>query len=390
MTVGPRIITDKSFIQTLNGDIIDEMTLYFTPTSLPTLISEIIADLKLPRKKDGRIAEVIVQQLAAKMGGAHGAQPPPLRSLVVGDLHGQTPPLNGYTLPVMNGTPGVASNASGTQLLVSQIPQQEMWARWEAGDFSTDDDATATAWRAAIAATDLEAERDRWKPFAEQLGNPNSLETAVEAVDRVMADPSRKVQADLINVALTAVRGDMRDKTSASNYFVGLPKGVLLRDYAPFAAHVSRLYLCFAVGLARGFIGTRPSNTIDLQYLLYAPFCRVLVSNDRLFRSLWQAGAVTSEGEFVWGEDFKADLKARNDWRRTLTFEQWQAHHAVHGQWPAPIEGSIVSRLWERHVPWWPRGGGSDGPNVGKHIDDIDDPLLKAAIAAMEKLRKQL
>jgi hypothetical protein len=390
MIVGPRIITDKSFIQTLNGDIIDEMTLYFTTTSLPALISEIIADLKLPAKKDGRIAEVIVQQLAAKMGGAHGAQPPPLRSLVVGSLHGRNSQMNGYTLPVMNGTPGVASNASGSQLVVSQIPQQEMWARWKAGDFSTDDDAAATAWREAIAATDLEAERDRWKPFAGQLGNPNSLESVVEAIDGVMGDPSRKVQADFINVALTAVRGDMRDKTSASNYFIALPKGVLLRDYAPFAAHVARLYLCFAVGLARGFIGTRPSNTIDLQYLLYAPFARVVVSNDKLFRSLWNAGAVTSKGEFVWGDDFKADLKARNDRRRAMTFDEWTAHRALHGQWPETIEGSIVTGLWERHVPWWPRGGGGDGPNVGKHIDEIDDPALKAAIAAMNKLHKQL
>jgi hypothetical protein len=384
--IGPRIITDKSFIQSLNGDIIDEMTLYFTTTSLPTLISEIIADLKLPPKKDGRIGQDIVQQLAVKMSGAHGAEPPPLRVLVVGSLHGRQPAMHGNTLPVMEGTPGVNSNASGTQLMVSQIPQQEMWARWASGDFSTDDDASATAWRAGIDATDLQAERERWKPFALQLGNPNSLETVVEAVDRVMADRGRKVQADLINVALTVVRGDMRDKTSASNYLVALPKGILLREYAPFAAQVARLYLCFAVGLARGFIGTRPSNTIDLQYLLYAPFCRAFVSLDRLHQTLWSAGAVTSEGEFVWGDDFKIDLKARNDRRRRMTLDEWTAHRAVHGQWPEHVEGSIVTGLWERHVPWWPRGG-SDSPNVGKHIDEIDDPQLKKMLEIAKRLR---
>jgi len=67
MIVGPRIIFDKSFIQSLNSALIDEMTLYFTPTCPPTLISEIIADLKLPPLSDGRIGEDIVCQLAEKM-----------------------------------------------------------------------------------------------------------------------------------------------------------------------------------------------------------------------------------------------------------------------------------------------------------------------------------
>jgi len=386
MIVGPRIITDKSFIQSLSADIIDEMTLYFTTTSVPTLVSEIIADLKRPPKSDGRIGEDLVKQLAEKMADAHGAEPRRLRSLVFGSFLGHQPPMNGYTLPVSSETKGVISNASGSQLLVSQIPQQQMWERWAGGNFDTEDETAATLWRAGIEGTDLNAEADRWKPFAAKLGMPNSLETVVEAVDRVMADRSRSVQTDLIGVALTAVRAAMRHKNAAINAFIDLPKGTLVAEYAPFAASVARLYLCFAVGLARGFIGPRPSNVIDLQYLLYAPFCRAFVSGDKLHRMLWNAGAVTSEGEFVWGPDFRDDLKARNDKRRAMTFEEWAAHRKEHGQWPETIPDSIVTGLWERHCPNWPRGG-STSPNVGKHIDEIDDPALKRAIAAMERLR---
>lgn len=382
MIVGPRIIFDKSFVQGLNGHLIDEMTLYFTATCPSTLISEIIADLKLPLLKDGRIGEDIVRQLAVKMTGAHGAQPPPLRSLVVGSLRGQNPPMNGVTLPVMVGTPGVRSNATGTQLMVSQIPQQQMWVRWAAGDFNTEDESAAAAWRAGIDATDLEVDRERWKPLAAQLGNPSTLKAVVDGVDRIMADRSARTQHDLIHVALNVVRGTAGEKVSAGTYFVARQMGTTITEYAPFAAHVARLFLCFAVGMARGFIGTRSTNTIDLQYLLYAPFCRAFISNDKVHRMLWEAGAVTSEGEFVAGDLFRSDLKQHNDRRRAMTEDVWADHRAAHGQWPESIEGSIVSALWERHCPNWPRGG--DSSTVGKTIDDLDPhtrDLIRRAIA---------
>jgi hypothetical protein len=379
--IGPRVIFDKSFIQSLNGPLIDELTLYFTATCPPTLISEIISDLKKPAGSDGRIGEETVRELATKMTGAHGVEPPPPRSLVVGNLQGQNVPMRGLTVPVLAGSRGVRSNKSGTQLMVSQIPQQEMWTRWATGDFTTDDKATAAAWRDGIEATDLEAERSRWKPFATQLGDPKSLEAVVQAIDRVIADRTSGIQIDLINVALTVVRADLRDKVSAVKYFLALPKGTLLTEYAPFAAHAARLYLCFAVGLARGFIGTRPTNTIDLQYLLYAPFCRAFISLDKLHRTLWTAGAVTSEGSFVWGEYVRSDLKERNDRRMAMTFDEWAAHRRIHGQWPEPIDGSIIYALWERHCPNWPRG--EDSSTVD-NIDDLDPharDLIKRAIA---------
>ncbi len=215
MIVGPRIIFDKSFIQSLNGALIDEMTLYFTPTSPPTLISEIIADLKKPARSDGRIGEELVRQLATKMTGAHGTEPPPLRSLVVGSLHGQNPPMDGLVFPVTSGTPGVHSNESGSELLVSQIPQQKMWARWSKGDFSTEDEVTAAAWCAGIEATNLEIERKRWKPLADQLGNPATLSAVVEGVDRIMADRRATTQHDLVAIALDVVRATASERTSA-------------------------------------------------------------------------------------------------------------------------------------------------------------------------------
>jgi len=288
----------------------------------------------------------------------------------------------------MVGTPGVHSNEDGSELMVSQIPQQQMWARWAANDFCTENEATASGWRAEIEATDLEAERKRWKPLADQIGSPSSLSAIVESVDRIMADSSATAQHDLIQLALKIVRAGARDRISAMAYFIDVKMGKTIVEYAPFAAHVARTYMCFALGMACNLLGTRRTNTIDLQYLFYAPFCRTFVSNDRLHRDLWRAGAVMSQASFVWGEDFRADLKVRNGRRMAMTFEQWAEHRRIHGQWPERIEGSIISTLWEEHCPDWPRGG-DVSPNVGKTIDELDDPhlrdVLKRALAMREK-----
>lgn len=325
-----------------------------------------------PPTSKGRIGEDFVRQLATKMTGAHGAEPPPLRSLVVGSLHGQEPPMNGLQLPVMVGTPGVSFDSKHLALTVSQIPQQAMWVRWAAGDLSTSDRATAAAWRAGIEATDLDIERERWKPIAHQLGNPTTMKDVVDGIDRVISDGNPTTQKDLIDIALRVVRGTDLERTSAIAYFCTRHVGATIGEYAPFTTHVARLYMSFAVDMACNLLGTRRSNAIDLEYLLYAPFCRVFVSNDNLHRNLWEAGAVTSHGSFVWGEHFRADLKQRNDRRVAMTHDEWAEHRRVHGQWPEPIEGSIVSALWERHCPNWPRGG-DVSPNVGKTIDELDD-----------------
>lgn len=387
MTVGPRIIFDKSFIQSLNVPLIDELTLYFTATCPPVLISEIIADLQAQPRRDGRLPEDLVRELAVKMMEGHGVEPAPLRVLVQGNLLGDEVPMHGFTVPLLSGAPAVRSDPSRKMMLVDQTVQQEMWQRLARGDFTVDDGAAAQSWRAGIAETDLSAERDRWRPFAEQLGNPTSLAGVVEAVDGVMMDRTRRTQVDLINLVLDVVRGG-RAKNSAVNHLMRLPAGTVLQEYAPFAAHVVRLYLCFVVGLARGFIGTRPSNTVDLQYLYYAPFCNVFVSLDRLNRTLWEAGAMRSTATFVWGADIRPDLEQRIARRQAMTPDEWAAHRRVYGEWPDPIEGSIMYALGERHVPQWPRGGNSS-PNVGKTINELDDPELIEMIKRAEALSRR-
>jgi hypothetical protein len=118
-----------------------------------------------------------------------------------------------------------------------------------------------------------------------------------------------------------------------------------IRDFAPYAASVLKLYLSFIGGLGRGFIGPRPSHYVDLQYLFYAPFCMVFVSEDKFHGEMWQAASGRST--FVWGHDLKADLNVRFAARKEMTEEQLIAHGEKYGFYPVEIEGSSPKKRGE-------------------------------------------
>jgi hypothetical protein len=64
--MGPLLIFDKSFLQMLNPGEVFEISLHFFLVGTPTLISEIIADLR--KEPDSRsLAVDVVRALARKM-----------------------------------------------------------------------------------------------------------------------------------------------------------------------------------------------------------------------------------------------------------------------------------------------------------------------------------
>jgi hypothetical protein len=51
--IGPLLIFDKSFLQMLNPEEVSELSLHFKFVGTPTLIGEIIADLKSEPPREG-------------------------------------------------------------------------------------------------------------------------------------------------------------------------------------------------------------------------------------------------------------------------------------------------------------------------------------------------
>src|ERR1039458_5040403 len=96
--MGPSLTFDKSFLEMINPQEMDELDLNFWIFVTPTLVSEIIADLKHPSPRDGKLPEEIVMALARKMVSGHGVQQMDFRPLGLGDLNQQRIEMDGQVI----------------------------------------------------------------------------------------------------------------------------------------------------------------------------------------------------------------------------------------------------------------------------------------------------
>ena len=119
-----------------------------------------------------------------------------------------------------------------------------------------------------------------------------------------------------------------------------------IRDLSPYAASILRLYLTFVGGLGRGFIGPRPSNYVDLQYLFYAPFCMVFVSADRFHRELWPA--TSGVNTFLWGPDLKKELQERVEMRAKMSAEQKGKPRFPF--FPKQLQDGVIHKVWQKYI----------------------------------------
>jgi hypothetical protein len=76
-------------------------------------------------------------------------------------------------------------------------PEQNMWRRWANGDFPTDDEESAVAWR-ELQGLNLDALSNQWRRFAsdhfEAANAASNLPDLIEQVNAALDDFSPKVE----------------------------------------------------------------------------------------------------------------------------------------------------------------------------------------------------
>jgi hypothetical protein len=165
--MGPLMLLDKSFLQMLNAAEVSELSMYFKFVGTPLLTREIISDLK-KEPTDRSLPAQVVSALASKMWAAHGVQPANFRKLVIAnsccifDV-----PMIGQ-VPVDPDAPEVFVTEDGKGLIYDSTLEQEMWRKWANGDFTTDDEQSAAAWRAGVQNINLHVVGKQWKQFAQE------------------------------------------------------------------------------------------------------------------------------------------------------------------------------------------------------------------------------
>jgi hypothetical protein len=303
--MGPILTFDKSFLQMLSPDEVDELDLQFMIFVTPVLVSEILADLAHPEPKPGRVPEEMVMALARKMVSNHGVMQAHWRMLALGELSQtiQFPMVGSIVVDPM--APNVMTSKDRRGVIYDSRQDREMWGAMAAGNFSETDKYFAEKWRNQSAAINIGEISESWTQFcAKYLFGAKNTADVIAGIDDVISRP--KEQNNLLSMVyhFTEAPAAIRRLSKALAIAGLLPR---IKPWAPFCVSVTLLCMVLCCCTALKFVTQRPTNVLDIQYLFYAPFGMVFVSNDKLQRDLWPA--TTTRASFVWGDELKADLK---------------------------------------------------------------------------------
>jgi hypothetical protein len=360
--IGPHIILDKSVLEMLSGDEFSLLTRYFRLVVPPVLIEEIVADLEL-KPCERRLPDVVVKRLAQRMREALGYEPVDYVQAVAGNLMGHNIPMFGQ-VPI-GPRPNAYRTSDGEGFIYDRNPEQEFWDRLATGKFESSDSGRARVWRNEISHIDLQKMHRDLSPSAKLAFGPSaSCQDVLLLVDRYMENTDHAAQSDLIRECAAFV-GLSEDGRNAVLYrWEGLrrPK---FRDFAPYAAYVTRLNSAFVIGVSTGVVTTRSTNVIDLQYLYYAPFTMVFTSADRFHETMWLAAA--GRNTFVHGAELKADLRDRL--QRSAAGQESKRR----GFHPPRSEDSVITKVFDIYMrPEIPRRERDDLPRT---IDDLEPEI---------------
>lgn len=212
--IGPLLIFDKSFLEMLNPDEVSELSMHFKFVGTPTLIGEIIADLKLEPSKR-RVPSDVVKALSRKMQKVHGLQPANYRKLVLANIYAHEISMIGQ-VPVDGSAPNVHVTEDRRGLLYDSTPEQMLWARWANGEFGTEDELTATTWRNGIEQIDLDGVASIWKAFtSKHFTLAKNQDELISTVDVLLRDSAPAVQREILNMTLDLLKASAQDRLLA-------------------------------------------------------------------------------------------------------------------------------------------------------------------------------
>jgi len=381
--MGPILSFDKSFLEMLSHEEVDELDLQFKLFMTPILVSEIQADLKHPAPREGRLPEDLVKTLARKLVSNHGWMQMHFRALGLGEITRQ------LAMPVtMDGqvivdaaAPNVLRTKDGDGIIYDGRQDWAMWKAWADGNFTEADEIFAAHWREQTATIDLEGITAEWKAFCEEhMQGVRSIEEVINRVDALIARPDQ--QLSFLGMVYHFLEAPPAAQLMSS-LLMAAGRLTDVRSWAPYATSVARLGMVFCCCLTLRYITWRPTNVLDLQYLFYAPFGMVFVSHDKLHQQLWPAA--TTAAEFVWGAELKADLKWYVAARKAAKDEReggqpWKSY--TEGFTP---ENSVIARLHAKFLK--PRGDVVSGPTGD--FEQLPEDVKRSFWEAIELIEEQ-
>lgn len=374
--MGPFLLVDKSFIQSLSKEEIDFLDRHYMVLLSPILIQEIGANLK-KYPDDPSLSKKKVSLLAKKAKGFDARSIDRYELLCHADLLGagiplipQIPRFNGKMIFTEDGTKGVVYEESFEINLLRQ---------WAEMNFSEKDIKIAEEHVNTIRDYDLEKSRQVMAKIYPENTRFRSFDELISWIDH--ANSSISDQGMLIEAKLRVLRLPKPEQVKIMSRWEKKGKPPF-RAFAPYAYYCYRLNSIFWIGITSGLIPTskKAKVIIDYQYLFYLPFSHAFCSGDNFHRTFSEY-FLRCDQEFIWGQDLRSDLHNIFLCYLNMTADEKLYYEKEFGSYPPPMQESITVDLWRKHMrPWTPGSGNlaidmtnEEKKRLSKRINQIID-----------------
>ena len=342
--MGPKLIINKSAIQSLKPGELEMLDRYFQIIIPPIFPLEVLGDIAIEAKKGRKgSAEDMVAALARSIQ-INSYITRNYRDLCIGSLLGYEPPDKaGWIIDQSH----EVQSQWGAGIVIDETPVDEAVRRWQQMDFHATERKWAAMWREARKTLPLERYRAVFERAGVDIRKQRDFPTISATVEGILKTPA--LQAHLLTLILDQVAPPVPERQVITrNWQRRLIKS--LPRFAKYAAFCLRANLLLALAAMNNLVKHQETSRVNVEYCYYLPQCEVFVSSDKLHRNLAEH-LLGPERDFVWGEDFKADLRRRAEEWAALTEDQLRTPERRFGAPPVEMEGSIVSDLWRKYGP---------------------------------------
>ena len=341
--MGPVTIFDKSALQSFSMDESVWLGAFTLGNVTPLLYVETLADLE-KSIKGGKTPEEFVGMLSFKVPDDAVPNVHHKRLIESELMTGMSTGMDGYGRPVLEGA-RPKKNADGTYSIhFDEFPEAAALTRWHNGEFQEIERNIAKEWRDELSRQDNTERMNKVRyifPTTAEISNISELKTEI---DRFCE--SSDVHVIKLALTLEGVPEQSQKQILIRWQHEGEPS---LIKFAPYTTHVFKVDLLYLHATERNFISQRTTNSVDMAYLYYLPFCQVFVSGDRVHIQTVPL-FLNKRQSFVSAADMKVALKEMDDYFSGLPEEvKALGVMRIAGYPPAHMHNAITE-VWDKSM----------------------------------------
>lgn len=338
--MGPTILFDKSFIQSLSIDESVWFDYFFKTNICPIFYDETLRNLETEPYPEKSIEETISINLS-KTPFLQIEASKHHNDLCVSNLLGFSVPMKGYTIP----EEGKFILYDGMPFPIFEYsPTLESLERFRNKKYTFVE-------REYAKLIDFRIKKVNLDEFPEILENWDGFTTKCKDFEDAKVRATSFIesyQKPYLRIEILEQLIDIPDidKKRIRERWVKLGSPTLT-EFAPYAAFQLSIIIFFFLCLRDSLISTeRKSNLKDIVYLFYLPFCMIFISDD-VVQSRIANVFLRNDQNIVKGSEMKASLKEINSYYSAFSDEQKKLGIFRIAEYPPK---SLVSDLWDKHL----------------------------------------